>query len=157
MSNYCTGFKNIATDTTLHTFSERMNVHEALSYLESAFGTDNEIPDNDALSFKVGIQPPGDPSCCSDSDSGDKENADPSRLSRHQLLAPVTVEIVNPIGPVIIGENETCQTISINKFSVRSTESTSSRKKKQNIAVVGERKIWGRTKWSGSGKAVLLL
>ena len=140
LSNYCTGFKDIATDTTFHTYDERMNVHEVFS-------------------AKVCIQPPDDLSCCSDGDSGDEENAGSSRLSRHQLLAPITIEIVNPSGPLIIGENEICQTIPTNNFSISSTESTSSkrRKKIQNLIVVGERKIWRRINRSGSGKAVLLL
>ena len=109
-----------------------MNNHEALSYLESAFGTDNEIPDDEALSLKACIEPPDDSSCWNEGYSGDEENADLRRLSRHQLLDPVTVQIVNPSGPIIIGENKTCKTIPTNNFSISSTESTSSKRRKKD-------------------------
>ena len=58
------------------------------------------------LSANICIQPPGDPAHSSDGDSGDEENADSRWLSRHQLLAPVTLDMKSPSGSVIIGSEE---------------------------------------------------
>ena len=108
-----------------------MKVHETMPYMKSAFGADNKISDDTALSAKVFIQSQDDSFCCNDGNSCDEENADSRRLRRHQLFASATMKIANSSGPVIIGENKTCQTIPTNNFCISSTESTSSKRRKK--------------------------
>ena len=72
-----------------------MTVDKALTYLEETLSVE---PAPEYLSASICMQPPDNPQCDSNKDSGDKECTNPNKLSCHQLsklLIQKMLELLN--------------------------------------------------------------